>query len=108
MNANMNFRDRFRVWQADRAAIDAYFQTPDTTQTIWPGDWYLGKNLGLDRWEALKVIPGVGGAAATILSGGAANNAAAQRATAPAYQPVDMTPVYIIGGLVLAAVLLRK
>ena len=108
MNSNMSFKDKFRAWQADRAAIEEYFQTPGQQRTIWPGDWYFGKNLGLDRWEALKAVPGVGGAAAAILAGRAGNGAAAQRATVSAYQPVDMTAVYIIGGLVLAAVLLRK
>jgi hypothetical protein len=108
MNSNLTFKDKFRSWQADRAAIQNYFQTPDTTQTIWPGDWYLGKNIGLERWEALKALPGAGGAAAAILAGRAGNSAASQRAPVAAYQPVDMTPIYIIGGLVLAAVLLRK
>ena len=78
--------------------------------TIWPKDWYLGKNIGLDRWEAFKVLPGVGGAAATILAGRASNGAAAAELPTQSTQTTttDYTP-FLIGGVVLvAAVMIAK
>jgi len=105
----MGFGDRFRSWQAQQSP-DIYEQefgigwdAGEVSTTIWPDDWYLGKNLGLKRWEALQMVPGIGGAAAAILSGRAKNGA-----TPPPPPPPDYTPLYAIAGAVVLLALLKR
>ena len=116
----MAFGDRWRAWQAarqtpsDYEAIDDYFTLSPSEQqvatqygggtTIWPNDWYLGKNLGLNRFEMLQLIPGIGGRAAAIL-GGKGQDVPLQTTTIPAK---DYTPLYVIAGAVVLIALMKK
>ena len=103
----MSFGDRFRVWQENQR-LNQYFGGTTPT-TMWPDDWYLGRNIGLKRWQALQLVPGVGGAAASILAGRGGNTAAAQRNGATgSTTATDYTPFLILGGAVVLYAILKK
>ena len=115
----MSLTTRFQNWNANRQGSTAptsqydqmfsdQYAASGVPNTAWPNDWYLGKNLGLERWQALQLVPGVTGAAATILAGGASNGAGSSNVQYLPEQKTDYTPFILGGGLLLAVVLLSK
>ena len=81
-------------------------------------DWYLGKNLNMERGEAIKILLAGGPAAAAIqyalkqrgVSQSEIDAAIGQSQAAPDYYPrkkQDLTPLYIGMG-VLAIILITK
>jgi len=115
----MNLKNRYQNWSTKRKASKAptsqydemfadQYAAAGVPNTIWPNDWYFGKNMGLERWQALRLVPGVTGAAATILAGGASNGANSSNVQYLPEQKTDYTPFILGGGLLLAVVLLSK
>ena len=115
----MAFGDRFRLWQAgqqmqsdtDWAISQLEAQGYGTGNGSSGGngsgllnsDWYLGKNLGLDRFELLELLPGIGGRAAGILAG----RGQEPPIKPPPPPPPDYTPLYVIAGAFVLVALLK-